>query len=262
MRKVYLAFITIVTIVCILIGSYRNLVHSRSEYAESHPAEWEESEYEPAAEEHTWEFDEAISAVDVDLEVGNVSILEGSGFIEADQHDFSSYEISDGVLKIKQNPSYKNHWENTEPDPVVTDNMPHIWIYLPETDLVESVSVDLKAGTFDMSSVHPDNISINCDLGDIRLESVDFIHGQIFAKMGNITLESISFTDLTVDEKMGNIYIYSRSDLSGYEKNLSVKLGVLNMNGANIGRTVSSEGSDGKLSVANDMGDVDVSWDM
>ena len=261
MRKAYLAIITIITIFCIIIGSYRNLIYQRNEYDESEYAEETAEEFEEIpASEHTWEFPEDITAVEVDLEVGNVCILEGTNMIELQDPDFIEHEINDGVLRVRQNPGYKKHLKNEDDHYDLSEDMADVWIYLPESNPPDNISVSIRAGAFTMSGIKPPHIDISCDLGDVRIDNVSFNEGQVSAKMGNITLDAIAFENLTVNEEMGNIYIYSTNDLTGYEKDCSVKLGVLTMNGSNIGRSVRSEGTDGKLVVTNDMGDIEINW--
>ena len=258
MRKAYLTIITIITAICILIGSYRNLVHRGGAHYEQEEYE-EHNEVYPPAEEHTYRIEEDITGIDIDIEAGNVYIWNDPvNAIDVNDPAYFEFEVDQGILKIVQSQDYKkliNHEADGE------DFLPDITIYLADDMQIKTLDAEIEAGSFYMSGEKSyDEAEIDCEMGDIQVDNVYFRKAEIKCKMGNISLNSIRFEDLKVEEELGNIDIFSSEDLSDYEKDLSVKLGNLSMNGASIGRSIKTSGSDGKLTVSNKMGDVSVNW--
>ena len=277
MRKAYLALLTVITVFCIILGSYRNLVirHSYHETEPHHEAEehYEESEEYELEAEHEGEppeedvisdycfSPEDVNEINITLHAGSLEIMSMEGDVTlSDVHsEFIDFTFEDGVLSIHD----KNTSDWDLNDPAIFDGVPLLALYVPYDIPVKKLHIGMNAGNITISGPVIDNLDITCDLGDINIDYVRMTGpASIHGKMGNISINSAEFTELVVEEEMGDISIYSEQNLSEFEKHCAISLGTLSVNGTEIGRSFNTDGEEGKLTVTNKMGDINLDWNM
>ena len=265
MRKLYLTVLTVITIFCIIIGSYRNLVyHDHHEtyvpseeygtYAESAPAMEEEIEFSDDVE---FPMDD-VNEIYINIKAGSVLIQSDTGYaLRSPNEEFVNWTFEDGVLKIDS----KNTENFDLTDPSLFDGVPLVHLIVPFDIAVNNLHINVNAGDVTVSGAMIQELDLSCDMGDIHMDTVQLIgSANVHGKMGDIDMSVRSFNDLSVQEDMGNIYFYSDADLTDFEKHCSVKVGSLRVNGSEIGRSFETSGNAGRLTVSNKMGDIDLEW--
>ena len=242
-RTIYLAILTVVTIVCILVGVAINV-------AGDGLGKWFHinKSYTTNAKEVSFTNElEAFDTLNVDLSAAELVIRTGDGYsIGYEGADVlqPEYSLKNNVLDIKSAStkiSWKTNWECT------------LTITVPEgTNLTKSV-IDIDAGNVECTGVSAEELEIDVDAGNVEMydavyktADVDVDAGNVSfnncevssitadSNMGNIELGHCAFDRLDAAADMGNVTIHSSRDLSGYSVEMDADFGNISINGQDL----------------------------
>ena len=176
--------------------------------------------------------------------------VEGNSYsisISANKKLIPEYEVSDGLLTIKQSNNLHAFWGSTKCEVTVT---------VPEK--LDRIDIISDVGDIDLTGIEADQLTLSADVGDIDLEDCTFQTSNIKANVGDTDLDNVSFKNMEITSDVGNVEL-STGNLSGYEIVLDTDIGDVKYNDRKLhgGFTVDGSGS-GSLSITNDTGDITV----
>ena len=280
-KNVYLTIITIITVLAIVLG-----VLWRFTPLTGISPPWEHTERSSEDSDRdlritkTWGAQElgdcqsihlSLDAADVVLETGGQSEIR----FEGNEKIMPEVRAENGQWTVKQKEK-KTYF--TDVQDLYENN--RLVITVPEGSLQELVELDADAGNVDMKGLHVQTLSIEVDAGDLDLEKMEiqklvldvdagdidvldttFTEGKIDADMGNVKVMNGVFNDVSVDLDAGDVEIHSAVSLEDADLNLNVDMGEIRVNGQSSGKAFQQQGASGtRLSVAADLGDIQVSW--
>ena len=253
MKRAYLAVISVITVICVIVGLARN-VHRRREIVEAEEYETADAavygdEYEPEEDRN----DGTVTGAAVTLAAGSVEIVPGDSF-SVSESGIRGLEwgiTDDGFLNVWQEDGEMHSADRTGT----------VTITLPADDRMESLDVSVEVGSIDIRDIETESMSLNCALGDVSAENLYAVGGSITVETGNANLSGMRFDTMDVHVSLGNISFMAAQDLTDLAKNFSVDLGSVSINGAQIGKSIETGGEgSGSLALTCHMGNIEVTW--
>lgn len=256
-KNIFLIILTLVTVLCIIVGASRHLGLPRKSFSSvassirrglrSGKFNFHIDSYDDDDEATDFDFDdedpksfdsETISEfteLDVNLRVAGLTIERGNKWQIESKYAYSflkpEYSLKNGKLTITQ-PYYKNK------------NL---------TNKSCKVVITVPFGT-ELSKV-----SIKMDVGAVELNGFDIKKGSIDTDVGAISISSVDFEDLDLDSDVGAVSIELVEPIEEYSININSDLGGIVVDGRNEKRRYSQKGSkDKQLRINTDVGGVEV----
>ena len=280
-KNVYLTIITIITVLAIVLGVlWRFTPLTGVSLPWAHTERSSEDSDRDLRITKTWRAQElgecqsihlSFDAADVILETGGQSEIR----FEGNEKIMPEVRAENGQWTVKQKEK-KTYFTGVQD--LYENN--RLVITVPEGSLQELLELEADAGDVDMKGLHVQTLSIEVDAGDLDLEKMDiqklvldvdagdidvldttFTEGKIDADMGNVKVMNGVFSDVSVDLDAGDVEIHSAVSLEDADLNLNVDMGEIRVNGQSSGKAFQQQGASGtRLSVAADLGDIQVSW--
>ncbi len=276
-KNVYLAVITVVTIILIIVGVAWNL----SPLA-GISLPWQHSENKEAEKgtkvTKVWDEQELgdCNAVNIELSAADLKMEKGDRCeirFEGNEKLMPEVKAENGYWTLTQKQkrivnfhdlSDSNRIVITVPEGIVPEL---VKVDVDAGDLkiqgiqVQTMDIQADAGDIDLEGTGTQNLKLDLDAGDIDIADTSFTEGKIDADMGDLSMKNVTFTDLAAEMDAGNVDIHSAVPLDEAEMNLEVDLGDIRVNGQSSRRSFHQQGSSGvRLSVTADLGDVKVTW--
>ena len=219
-RTIYLTILTIVTIVCAIIGLLIHIVFPTGNWVRRFIDEdYNVSRFKDAT---TYEELDAFHNIDLDLRVSDVSIVYGKtygiNYTASEEKWIPTYEVKNDTLYVKQNVE-KSSLKSVS-------NSCKIQITLPRDTSLSSIQGKNDVGDFDIENVSA--FDINYDLS-----------------VGDIDMDNISFETATLTSSVGDIDIECSKSLKGYSMDLSCE---------------TNGNSNQKRAVATNTGDIEIDY--
>ena len=278
-KNVYLTIITIIAVLAIVLG-----VLWRFTPLTGISLPWEHSERSSKGNDikitKTWEAQELGECQSIRLSVDAADIILQSGEqseirYEGNEKIMPEVRAENGQWTVKQ--KKKKNYFITSGDLYKSNRLV---ITIPEGSMPELMELDADAGDVDMKGLHVQTLNLQVDAGDLDLENMEiqklvldvnagdidvldttFTEGKIDADMGNVKVMNGVFSDVSVDLDAGDVEIHSAVSLEDADLNLNVDMGEVRVNGQSSGKAFQQQGASGtRLSVAADLGDIQVSW--
>lgn len=189
-KNIYLIVLTIVTIVCIVIGIF-NWTSGFSGWF------WSEDDY-AHTDAMTIVDTEAFDSMDLDLDVGDLEIVAGDSYqIQYDYPKKSEPDIKveNGRLVVTQKQKFKRHLYNNY----------KMIITVPKDPEMKSLDLDMDMGSAELTDVYAKNLTVEADMGSIEIDNSEFGVIDIAADMGSITLDNVIFSQGSCEADMGSI---------------------------------------------------------
>lgn len=250
-KNIYLIVLTIVTIVCIVIGIL-NWTSGFSGWFRS------EEDYEDAGS-MTIVDSEAFDSMDLDIDVGDLEIVAGDSYQIQYNYPKKSepkVEVENGKLIITQKQKIKRHYYQEH----------KIIITVPKDLEMKSLDLNMDMGGVELANVYAKDLIIEADMGSVDIADSQFKVIDINADMGAITLDNVVFSQGSCDADMGSIELTRAS----FEKIVcTADMGSIDIDGSfedieadcSMGSiTITTTGDLDKISfdLSADMGDVTV----
>jgi len=220
--KIYLAVLSTITAIAVVIGVLINIVGCFGGYSFSrrHLADAGEMVNETVA------FDEEINAIDLYLDLEDVDYIVGDEFkveYSLPEKLIPEIKVEDGVLVIRSkddvsiNFGLNHHYEKC-----------HLNIYVPKSAELKSINLDLDMGNFEAKSMSCGSFVANLDMGNINIKNAKFESGDVDLDMGNVDIEG-EFDSLVADCDMGDIDVKNSNEDADYD--LDCDMGDIKVNG-------------------------------
>ena len=255
-KNLFLIIITLITVLCIIIGASRHLGVPRKSYSslassirkgfrsgrlhfnfnDDDEDEMEDFDFD---DEDPKSFDsEVISEfkeLEINLKVGSLKIERGSKWEIQSKYAYSylkpEYTLKNEKLVITQS-GYKNqHVGNKNCNVVIT----------------------VPFGT------ELDKVDIKMNVGAVELNGFDIKKGSVDTDVGAISISNVDFKDLDLDSDVGAVSIELVEPVETYNINVNSDLGGIEINGRSEKRRYSQKGTkDKKLRIDTDVGGIEV----
>lgn len=272
MKKAYIAILTIVTIACILLGTF---IHTGSLFRWNNEFIYK---FVPSDAGETTDFSqsysEEICELDIDLSMMNLKVKQGDALgveYRCSEKLVPTISVDDGRMTIRQNSRNISLKDNFTAE---------MTIVIPKDCLISGLTVAVDAGNVEISDLSASKVDLDVNAGKISLDTcffedsaidvdagnaqlnncaVDYVDADV--NMGNLELTDCTFLRLEGNVDMGNISVGSANDLESYTMDFEVDMGNLSINGRKQRNHYHSSGSsDNKLSLCVDMGNIEVKY--
>lgn len=177
----------------------------------------------------------------IDIEIGgsNLFILESEDeyFQIARDSDARAvkYQMKNGTFKLYSERSFR--WWN--------GRQGTIYLYLPKGMSLDSIDLEIGAGTLESIALEADKIDVEADAGEIVIESLRGNEIDVAANAGTLEIKEITAQSLSAETGAGSITI---RNFSAEDADLNASAGSLAVEGK-IGRNADFECGAGSISV-------------
>lgn len=260
MKNMWMAVITIITICCVVGGT---LFHMGGFVSEGRL--WGHHK------ETTGVVLEAFNAVDLDADLMDISVKEGSEFYLSCEYTDGLepiYEVKNGTLFIKQRKHRFNNWK-------INSHMCRLSLTIPYKTAMDSVDISTAMGNIDMEGIISSKCEIQSNAGNCEIKMCSFDDTDANTNMGNVTIShsalgrgeadsdlgdikiiECTFSDLNAETAMGDVSLSSEQGLDGYHMDLDTSMGSVRVNGHDEGSKYYQSGDEGELELKTDMGSI------
>lgn len=277
-RSVYLTILTIVTVICIIVGSTVHIVGFGLDLVSNLFQAWDwdwDTDNDDASGGSVSTGDgsgtpgatssngctatrldatdlESFTGISIDAAVMDLTISPGETYRISwscqQRRVVPSYEIKDGVLTLSQSGS--NLWRGS-------NNNCHVQLTVPANTLLGSISGDVNVGDINFSQLSIQNLDLTTNVGDFDLGNCSLGNMSIRANVGDLYLKQSSFSNLDVNADVGDVYVESSEDLSNYAIDLSAGAGSVSVNNQDHRRSYAQSGTNGcTVTIQSNVGDV------
>lgn len=226
MKKTYILIIVgLITIGCIIFGSYRHLGFRRMEKGS-------DNEFTTTGESSLSLQD--FSSIKIDTHVTAIRIQEGDTFHIKSTYNRESLkpncEVTDGRLNISQKYYQKSPFYQAC----------KLYITVPSDTKLASIEID-------------------SDVGDVEIRNLAGDKCKIDLNVGKIELSKSNFDEILVDNNVGEISISMNNDLSEYSLDLSTDVGEISVADNSYKQQYKSKANSSKrIVVDNNVGEIRV----
>ena len=266
-KKRYMNILTVITIVCILIGT----IYHTGLWAFPLSIGGGNKEAVDAALD-------AFESVDIESKSGGVLLRTGNEYrleITKDFPDDVRYEVRDGVLHLKTTGKNKLNF-GFSLFSSAKKNL--ITITIPSEQSLEKEKILLKMGSVELTGITGEKADIELDMGSVTMQDCTLMDVDLSADMGSITIKSSSIQDLNAEADMGSITLSDcevenldadadmgsiNLSLAGskeeYTMELKTDMGSVNVDGHKEGKSFLQKGTTGKKITAKaQMGSINI----
>lgn len=273
---IYLPIITVITIICIMIGTGAFVSNGAVRFFGIHLSPFGDSQIGGGKEVLTEEeLNDSFDRIHVDISAGNLMIKEGdlSARYEGIKTFSPKIKVEDGVLKIVQDPETKKPFGKN-------GNIGNVTICIPagkelksidgkldfgdlnvEHVTAEKISVNMSAGDLVVKDAGMDELYADLSMGDMTLKDLTLGSATVSMSMGDLEAKGITFQTFNASMSMGDIDLDSAVSLLDASMDISTSMGEVEVNHNDTGNHYSRKGSsDLNLTLDNSMGDIEVRW--
>lgn len=236
-KNVILIVLALITIACIVIGSYRFTKSAKNSLSKAFKelgmainlSDDDEKIYLGSNLDTNLE---AFSELQIDAKVMSVTIMNGPNYSLKCNYNKEKakpkYMVENGVLRIRQD-NFKSNTGNLKCDLVIT---------VPRSIKIDDVDINLNVGEISLEGFNCDNLNVTNNVGEIEIRDINFEQVKAHANVGEISIRTMS----PVDE---------------YEIEAQTNVGEVNVNGKNHKREYSQKGVIAKkISAKTNVGEV------
>ncbi len=262
-RNVWIAMITIVTVCCVIGGTFHHIFGHGTGFFGRGGIENMESGLE------------AFDTLRVDVNLMDVTVTAGERFdlsCEYAEGLEPVYEVKNGTLTIRQRTYWNQRWG-------VNNAHCSLILTIPEQTPMDVIDVHTALGSIQLEGIAASACELQSNMGNCTVKKCDFDKSDLMTNMGGITVSDTDLGDAEVDNDMGEIEIddctFANLDITAamggvsvdaaqtldrYDMELGADLGSIHVNGHSEGTQYHQSGDAGKLSVSTNMGSIQVSY--
>lgn len=250
-KTIYLTVLSVITIACILIGSYRFCSNfsfrSFGWNWNDRPSRSVHTESQTLSSFHT---------IRADLDVAEITIEEGTDYslyYEATKELIPQYELKDDVLTLRhQNQSLRDQLKHGNNECTIIITVP-IGTALTLLDLCSDV------GNISLENVQCQKAIIESDVGEIKVEEGTIMALDLSSSIGDIDVENTTFQTLDASSDVGEVKIRPNDPVSKYSLELKTDVGEISVLNNDYMQHYNSAGTDGySITASSSVGDVTV----
>lgn len=263
-KNVYLTVLTIVTVICVVIGLCYHTINFGVSFMDGlnipffslsrNTTSGNGSKSSEMLKDPEDIMLDEFNTIKVDADVMDLNIEYGSNFslsYYCNEKLIPDYKVKDGVLTVTQNSDLTSLWGGNKKCSVT--------ITVPEE--LEFVDIASDVGDIDLKNLSIKTLTLTADVGDIDIIRCTLGQVTLTADLGDIDVENSSFIELKATNDVGDTDIESSISLSDYEIDLKTDIGEVEVNDRNSHRSFQQPGTgNGKLTVSNSTGDIEVSY--
>ncbi len=281
-RSVYLTILTIVTVICIIVGSTVHIVGFGLDLVSNLFQAWDwdwDTDNDDASGGSVSTGDgsgtpgatssngctatrldatdlESFTGISIDAAVMDLTISPGETYRISwscqQRRVVPSYEIKDGVLTLSQSGS--NLWRGI-------NNSCHVRLTVPADTLFGSITGDVNVGDINFSQLSIQNLDLTANVGDFDLENCALGNVSIRANVGDVSIDHSSFSNLDISADVGDIYAKSAGDLSSHTIDLNAGAGDVAVNHQDYRHSYTQSGANGcTVTIRSNVGDVQLDF--
>jgi len=237
--KPYLIVLTAITVVAVVVGT---CMHAFNFFVHFNTGMINHGDSGELVSSSAKIYEKDISAVDIDIQAGDVEIIQGKEFmVEYDMPKalIPEIELKDGRLEISQKDSI-----GFQTAPI--KNKCRMTVVLPENANIDSLTVDVNLGNLTMKGLSVSgDVEISEDMGNIEAEGIKCDTIDMDCNMGNIVVSGLNCNAASSDCDMGNV------EITGFFNNLDADCDMGNV-------TINSENPDAVINANTDVGECKV----
>lgn len=215
---IFKIILTIVTILCVIVGLWINIVGDFAFSPNSRSVT--ESEIDMTEEMNA----SKIQKISVDADIAEFNMKQGDRFVITymyPRNDEPKVELKDGTLYVTYNTkkkvshSFKNQTYS-------------ITITIPKDFEIGELDVDVDAGEVTLDGLFAGSVSIHADAGSIGIANCSWKDTSITADVGSVEMETSSFEKISVKADCGSIDL---NDVTFRDADLKADLGSIEVSG-------------------------------
>lgn len=262
-KRIYLAIIWIITLICILVGCRR----FTNSFSWGFWGFWGEEKYEQVedfdtslkrntkdqGEKGEHHYEQAFTNLIITCDTADVTIKTGK--------EFSC------KYKISSNANYSFDWKpDNEGTAYITQKNTRSFnnrgcsfeITIPSDVTLSSVTIENAVGDTKISGVHINTVSGNLDVGDFEMKNAEAENVVIDSDTGDVELKHVTFANLTVTADVGNCSVEDINS-NDYDLELSADVGEVEVDGEDYRSSyVRDNGKSQKIDITCSVGDVEI----
>ena len=248
-KNIYMAILTIVTVLCIIGGSLYHLLGLN-------PFGWKSSTIIITDSDINLKDMGTFTRIAVDTDICDVVISQGTEYgctYEGRENMRPEISVSGGTLTIKQ--TGKNNWFlGLNKDSKVSVTIPS-GVELAQADISSDI------GDISINGINASKYHIDSDVGDVHIENSHMGNATMELDTGDATVTHCEFRSLDMDMDIGNAKITLSENLNNYRTDLSTSVGEIDVNGQSYSHGYMTQtDTDKTLTVKNSVGDIDITW--
>ena len=250
MRRLYVGVITLVTILCVIVGM---AIHFGSDINGNWYIGKNKNHDEAPVSGEDFEL-ASFTKIRVEADVMALTVEQGDDFTfryNCTQNLIPEYEVKDGVLYITQKQKNRVSFG--------TNNC-NAFLTIPEGVLLEKVEITSDVGDVFLDQLAIVDLSVYCDVGDLNIDETTFGNAKIELDVGDLEISDSEFENLDAYSDVGDVEVHSIMDLSAYSFDLIADIGDIEVNGKEYKDECRISGSQNLIKIGSDIGDVEVSW--
>ena len=255
-KNVYLIILTVVTVICVIVGSCYHLIGFGVSVLEqlSIFQTRESTEAGPNVSKNAVTIDD-FTSIQANVNVMDLDIVRGDSYsvsYRGNEKLQPDYKVENGCLTIIQSAKLSRLMSGNKKCSLT--------VTVPVS--LTSANIQTDVGDLAFSGQDISDLTITADVGDIDLNDCSLENAKLEANIGDIDFKNCSFTALDISSDVGDVDFASREDLSAYTIDLSTDVGDVEVNGKNCHRNFNQQGSPsyGKLTITNDTGDIELDY--
>lgn len=262
-KRIYLAIIWIITLICILVGCRR----FTNSFSWGFWGFWGEENYEQVGDfdtsvkrttkdqgekgEHHYE--QAFSNLVINCDTAEITIKNGK--------EFSC------KYKISSNAKYSFDWKpDNEGTAYITQTNNRSFnnkgcsfvITIPSNVTLSSIMIENAVGDIKIDQVNVKTVSGILDVGEFEMKNADAENVVVDAETGDVEFKHVTFANLTVSSSVGECKVKD-INTDDYNMELSTDIGEVQVDGENYRSSyVSDNGKSQKIDITCSVGDVEI----
>lgn len=252
MRRIYIGAITLITIICVIVGTSRAFGGFHfGNFTINIGGEWNDKTSKEMVREDNILLDD-FTEIQVDVDVMGLTIKEGTDYsfsYYCTDNLIPQYEVKDGILYITQ--SQKTKYGTNNCDATLT---------LPADVLLEKVYITSDVGGVEMDGLAIKDLSVYCDVGDINIDDTKMGYAKLEVSVGDLNIKRSEFEGLDVYSDVGDVDIQAAVDISEYSFDLTSDIGDIDLDGREYKDECYIRGNEKLVKVTSDIGDIEISW--
>lgn len=241
-KNVYLTIITIVTIACIIIGTFSHVIFGLGGFIKYVITDKYEILNNSDISNESYSDSnislDAFKNIVIDTDVIDITVVSGDSF---------SYSLN---CNKKLTPSIS----------VANDTLNITQGKIRSVNIFGFHNVKCKMKVTVPSGTTLNSADIKSDVGNIKINNVNFTNMAISTDVGNIDLSSITFDKLKISSDVGNINISDIDGIDACDINIASDIGTINYLGTTYRNNYNklSTNAEKSLTITTDIGNVDI----
>lgn len=241
-KNVYLTIITIVTIACIIIGTFSHVIFGLGGFIKYVVTDKYEILNNSDISDESYSDSnislDAFKNIVIDTDVIDITVVSGDSF---------SYSLN---CNKKLTPSIS----------VANDTLNITQGRIRSINIFGFHNVKCKMKVTVPSGTTLNSADIKSDVGNIKINNVNFTNMAISTDVGNIDLSSIKFDKLKISSDVGNINISDIDGIDACDINIASDIGTINYLGTTYRNNYNklSTNAEKSLTITTDIGNVDI----